>query len=294
MGKRITYEEVKIYIESFGYELLSTKYIKAKEKLRMRCPKGHIIEMTWDSFRSGRRCKWCGYEETKRKQRYSYDYVKEYIESFGYELLSDEYINSQSKLLVRCPKGHEYEVTFHHFKQDERCPCCANNKKYSIDYIREYLLDFGYELLSDEYMNAHSKMIVRCGNNHIWNVSFNKFQQGRRCPICNVSKGEQRIIEWLEENNIKYIYDQPYFDDLLSPLGNPLRPDFILPDYKIWIEYDGEFHFEKYYEEQNFEEMNINDELKNKYAKENGWKLIRIPYWDFDNIEEILNKELKG
>ena len=28
-------------------------------------------------------------------------------------------------------------------------------------------------------------------------------------------------------------------------------------------------------------------------AKENDWRLIRIPYWDFDRIEEILNKEIK-
>ena len=78
-----------------------------------------------------------------------------------------------------------------------------------------------------------------------------------------------------------------------------LRPDFIIEDKKIWIEYDGKGHFEpinwkgqnqdivKY----NFKIAKYHDELKNKYAKENGWKLIRIPYWDFYNIEEILNKE---
>lgn len=25
-------------------------------------------------------------------------------------------------------------------------------------------------------------------------------------------------------------------------------------------------------------------------AKENGWRLIRIPYWELDNIEEIYKK----
>ena len=33
-------------------------------------------------------------------------------------------------------------------------------------------------------------------------------------------------------------------------------------------------------------------EQQNKYTKENNWKLIRIPYWEFDNIEKILTKEL--
>ena len=35
-----------------------------------------------------------------------------------------------------------------------------------------------------------------------------------------------------------------------------------------------------------------NDEIKNKYAKENNWKLIRINQCDFKNIEEIINNLL--
>ena len=71
-----------------------------------------------------------------------------------------------------------------------------------------------------------------------------------------------------------------------------LRPDFILPDYKIWIEYDGEFHYEKMYEGDYSDEIRIHDKRKDEYAKKHGWKLIRIPYWEFDNIENILEKEL--
>ena len=36
----------------------------------------------------------------------------------------------------------------------------------------------------------------------------------------------------------------------------------------------------------------VKDTIKTIYCKENNIKLIRIPYWDFDNIEEILCKEL--
>ena len=32
----------------------------------------------------------------------------------------------------------------------------------------------------------------------------------------------------------------------------------------------------------------------NEYCEKNKIKLIRIPYWDFNNIEEILTKELMG
>ena len=32
--------------------------------------------------------------------------------------------------------------------------------------------------------------------------------------------------------------------------------------------------------------------IKTVYCKENNIKLIRIPYWEFNNIENILSKEL--
>ena len=37
----------------------------------------------------------------------------------------------------------------------------------------------------------------------------------------------------------------------------------------------------------------IRDTIKNKYCKDNDIKLIRIPYLEINNIENILIKELK-
>ena len=36
------------------------------------------------------------------------------------------------------------------------------------------------------------------------------------------------------------------------------------------------------------------DWLKRKYAKENKLKLLIIPYWDFNNIEKIMEIEING
>ena len=32
---------------------------------------------------------------------------------------------------------------------------------------------------------------------------------------------------------------------------------------------------------------------KKEFAKNNNYKLLEIPYWEYDRIEEILNKELE-
>lgn len=45
----------------------------------------------------------------------------------------------------------------------------------------------------------------KCG--HIWKVRPNDFLRGSRCPICaklGSSKKEEKIYNWLSENNIKF------------------------------------------------------------------------------------------
>ena len=293
---KFTYEEVKEYIESFGYELLSTEYINNKQKLLVKCPNPNhkSYEVRFDNFKdNNRRCPYCANEARRNKIKIDYQEIKEYIESFGYKLLSTEYNNAHEKLKMICPFGHKCEINWNNFKSEKRCPYCRGNAKHTYKYIKKYIESFGYKLLSDEYKNNHTKLIVQCDKGHKYEVQFGNFKTGYRCPICNISKGERRIIDWLDDNNIEYIYNKEYFDDLLGVGNGLLRPDFIIEDRKIWIEFDGEFHYKKYYEEQNFESTVIHDSIKDEYAKKNDWKLIRIPYWDFDNIEEILEKYLK-
>lgn len=121
--------------------------------------------------------------------------------------------------------------------------------------------------------------------------------QGHGCPKCSISKGEKKVAQYLDSLNIEYIFNRCYFNDLVGLNGGLMRPDFIIPSLKIWIEYDGIQHFEaksfntKMSEQQVQEEYNRtvqNDQIKNQYAKANNWILVRIPYWDYDNIEQIL------
>ena len=76
-------------------------------------------------------------------KKYTYQEVKEYIESFGYKLLSTEYLNSHTKLLIKCPNPNHkpYEVKFYSFKNGSRCPECKSDKQrelYSLNLINPY------------------------------------------------------------------------------------------------------------------------------------------------------------
>ena len=81
------------------------------------------------------------------------------------------------------------------------------------------------------------------------------------------------------------------------------RPfDFYLDDYNIAIEYDGTQHYfptafftrDEEAAKENFEYVKSHDKIKTKYCEDNGIKLIRIPYWSFNKIEEIIKSEVLG
>ena len=62
------------------------------------------------------------------------------------------------------------------------------------------------------------------------------------------------------------------------------------------IEYNGEQHYEPveaFGGEKQLEVQHEHDRRKRKYAENNGFQFIEIGYWDFNNIEEILNRFIK-
>lgn len=124
------------------------------------------------------------------------------------------------------------------------------------------------------------------------------YVEKRGCPQCNGSYAESIIADVLQDYNINYI-PQFSFSDCRDK--KPLPFDYYLPDYNILIEYDGEQHYfpvnfggisdDK--AQENFERCRIHDEIKNQYCIDNNIMLMRIPYWEKDNIRNLLNINLK-
>lgn len=58
-------------------------------------------------------------------------------------------------------------------------------RKKSIAAIRSQIEAEGYMLLTDTYVNAHSKLEIKCPNGHVFYKSINKWEKGQRCKYCN-------------------------------------------------------------------------------------------------------------
>ncbi len=102
------------------------------------------------------------------------------------------------------------------------------------------------------------------------------------CGCITSSIGEITIAHLLSINNIEYIQEYRFID-LVSDKCYPLRYDFYLPQYNRLIEFDGEQHY-KDTGWNTLEETQKRDKIKNDYALSNNIDLVRIPYWERDNI----------
>lgn len=354
LGKKLNYEYIKQYIESEGYELLSKEYFNIHKKLKIKCKDGHIFEMSFNNFKKGQRCRECssknkysynqikeianknGFELLNKEEplnmkkqiklrdennkikamtlmtfeskfikqdkkninknynnkKYTQEYVEKMVKDKGYELLN-EYKGNKFKLKIKCKNGHIHEIRFDSFKKGSGCKqCMIENMKNNIYKVKYNLNKNGFELLS-EYKNSSEKVTLKCEKGHIFSATYdNVINNHSGCPICNESKGEKNIRKFLLDNNIKY-HSQYRTEKCI--FFRPLPFDFYLYEYNCFIEFDGIQHFkiiDHFGGYETFVDRKIRDTIKTNYCKENNIRLIRIPYWDIDNIESILKKEL--
>lgn len=125
--------------------------------------------------------------------------------------------------------------------------------------------------------------------------SFGKIKNMLGCPACEKaqSKGNRDISNFLL--NLKVPFETEYSFIDLRGKKYPLRYDFAikLKD-KLFglIEFDGEGHFlekSKYHTPELIE----NDKKKNEYCIERNIPLLRIPYWEFKRINQLILNFLK-
>lgn len=130
----------------------------------------------------------------------------------------------------------------------------------------------------------------RCGRTKIISASDLNSDRIISCG-CASSSGEEKIKEILDTFSMKFVA-QKRFSDCKDK--KPLPFDVYISDKNICIEYDGIGHYEpiKHFGgKKRFEERKRHDSIKTKYCEDNNIKLIRIPYFEFENIEKILREQ---
>lgn len=288
---------------SSDYELVS-EYNSNHTKVKMRhlvC--GNIYEVTPTNFlRNVGWCSYCAQKQRIKTMTKDIDTFKDDVYSRvqdEYTVISD-YVNTNTKIsFIHSICNHEFRMTPSNFLQGQRCPFCNSSvsKRYTNEQAQELItnkLEDTYILQSD-YKNNHTKIDVFHVNcKKIWKTTLRDILAGNRCPLCTaMSKGEEKIFNYLKTKNESSIF-QYRIDDCKNIL--PLPFDFYVPAYKLLIEYDGRQHFEPIFGKDTLEKTIKNDNIKNQFCLDNSdkYNFIRIPYTEFDNIENILEEKINN
>ena len=99
-------------------------------------------------------------------------------------LLSKEYINTGTKLLWQCSKGHQWMATDNTVTMGSWCPYCTNRISHTIEQMRTLAKKHGGLCLSMKYKGNKTKLKWQCKEKHTWKASPNSILQGSWCQLC--------------------------------------------------------------------------------------------------------------
>lgn len=185
------------------------------------------------------------------------------------DFIIPENLNGNSLIESTCVFcGEKNYKTMYDYMRGRGCVCQGGCKKMTNEEYQQRIGD-EYELLSD-YDGLESTVLIKhkeCG------FIYKAKAKHVSCPKCKGSNGEKTIRYWLKNNNINYIEE---YSVVLNE--HKLRFDFYLPDYDLYIEYQGVQHYkpiEYFGGEETFKRQQYYDNLKREYTKD---KLIEIKY----------------
>ena len=303
--QRFTIEQVREILLKYGFELLSKEYINSKTNLIYKDCDGYFYYSTLDTFRRSKKGK-----RFHPSNPYTIQNIKLWciLNNKPFKLISDVYISSTDQLLWQCLKeecGEIFKNDWNHISNGNGCGVCYGCQVTQTKCLANLNPELASEwhptkngsltpFMVSEFCNT--KVWWKCNKcNHEWptSIAHRNFDVGTGCPKCQESHAERIITKYLDENLFKF-QSQYRFKDCINK--RPLPFDFGLLDtygnLKLLVEYDGELHYKPYRNVNNaqakLEQTQYHDAIKNNYCIKNKIPLLRIPYWEFKNIEEIL------
>ena len=293
-GKSFIEKARRIHGDKYDYS--KVEYKKSNEKVCIICPEHGEFWQRPNDHLSGYGCYKCAnhmYDNNEFIRR------AKIVHNDKYDYSKTRYKSKREKVCIICPEHGEFWQQAGSHLQGNGCPKCANDnlknklRLNNTEFVNRARQIHGnkYDYSKSNYIDSHTKVCIICPKHgEFWQEPNNHINNNYGCPKCSETSGERKIRLFLENKEEEFIYQ---FNT--KWLGKQTI-DFYIPKYNLGVEYDGIQHFRpiNYFGgEKGFYRRKQLDNLKNKLCYENKLKLLRIPYTDFDNIEKILEENLK-
>jgi len=206
-------EELKKFIEDTGVKP-DEIYTGNSKKIRWSCSKGCSFVTTWKVLQRKKGCVICN-----DNRRLTYEQIVESLQEINSQLKTKkvDYKNSYNqKLDIVCPNNHSIQKTYKAYKKHGCSICNPKKEKYDINELKEIAKQRGDTILSNQYIDAHTPLLIKCNNpTHkpylsLWttynrnNVRSNGFidkTQCRKCAYENIKKNFTFVKSKIEEQN---------------------------------------------------------------------------------------------
>ena len=209
------------------------------------------------------------------------------------------YVNNSTKLALRCNQCGN-TIYKQPAKMTSRNPegcyyCNGKNRWKTTDSFKHEVAErYGdeYVVLGD-YVKARQSILVRhndCGYEYF--VTPDNLLRGKGCPSCGHRRSKlMRCVEkYLNAHDIAF-ESEKRFEGCRDQ--RPLPFDYYLPDYHLCIEVDGIQHFTGWnHDGTSLQYIQRHDQIKTDYCIQNDIRLLRLPYYDYENFDELLNQAL--
>ena len=308
---------LKQFEETHGdfYDYSQIDYKGAHTKVKIICPIHGEFYQTPNSHRIGNGCPDCGHEKMKVSAKSkSNDFIKDFViraeQVHGkfYDYSESNIKNSTDKIKIICPNHGEFYQSPDGHLQGGGCTQCGYEKsseqrRLTIDdFIKRAKSIHGdkYDYSQVQFTGQNDYVNILCPKHGIFSQTVGSHLHGKSgCPICKESRGVKFVTSILRKYNVEYVREKKFKDCVnVSGGGKYCRQlpfDIFIPSQNTIIEYDGKQHFEPvsiFGGEEQFQKQQKLDKIKNDYCRDNGIKLIRIPYTTKDkDIETLLRDE---
>lgn len=292
-------------------EILSD-YIDWNTPILCRC---RIDGNEWEAlisclFQPSYMCKECRKRVGNAKRKTLEQFKNElYYVNEDIEVIDDKYLGTHKRIRCRC-KIHNIEwdaMPCRLLNKTATCPQCAKEnmrKAESIsqeDFIKRMSVENPNVEVVGEYVNTKTPIEFKClihGCTFYTQPRTFLYKNGKGCPECSQSAGESKMMRILR--NLGFSITPQYSFDDCSDIRK-LRFDGYDKDNNIAFEYQGEQHYrpvdftgkDKDLALKSYESGIRRDKIKEDYCRNNNIPLIKIPYWEFNNMESFIDSELK-
>ncbi len=310
MPARIEDEEIFKICESFGYSVIKQYSLYVGNKYRRRIVVKDSDGFLYDSelwiVTTGKAMK-----KVHKSNPFSIENIQKWIEineKDFYLKSGNIYVADSEKLVFSCGVcGDDFINSWKSIFQNSGCGKCHGlqvGKFNNLEFTHKDLI-LEWDESNDFYPNSvtrgsHKKVVWKCSKcSSNWTTPVkDRAISLNGCPKCRESRGEKEISSILRKMNIEFFSEYSKFENCSDERN--LRFDFFIPKHNLCIEYNGRQHYEAVdfgnmgidWAKKEFIKNKRHDRIKIKYCKENGIKLLVIPYWEMKNIEKIIENEI--